>query len=146
MVWIAARLELVAWTDRRAHPECMARSSSSSMHDHQTKITAVTRRDIFDYLGGGGGTWWGRLDEIAFLDGLYDLDALPSRDTRHPTARGDITQHRMNNCDWENDWIFEDSRFQLLEGPDEVLLAFLTRVVHPEVQPDVTGPPGRSMS
>ncbi|WP_435282051.1 hypothetical protein [Streptomyces koelreuteriae] len=31
------------------------------------KITAVTRRDIFDCLRGEGGPWWGRLDEIDFL-------------------------------------------------------------------------------
>ncbi|MFC0556223.1 hypothetical protein ACFFHJ_35495 [Planotetraspora thailandica] len=83
------------------------------------------------------GEWWGRLNEIVFLDGLYDLDALPSSDSRYATARRDIIQHRMNNLDWEDDWIFEDSRFQLLDAPDEILLAFLTRVVHPEVQPNV---------
>ncbi|MEV4220800.1 hypothetical protein [Nonomuraea sp. NPDC049725] len=48
-----------------------------------------------------------------------------------------MVQHRKNNCDWENDWILEDSRFQLLDGPDEVLLSFLARTVHPEAQPDV---------
>ncbi|MGW6505125.1 AbiJ-related protein [Nonomuraea angiospora] len=97
----------------------------------------MTRRDVFDYLRGVEGTWWGRLDEIVFLDGLYDLDALPSSDSRYTTARGDIIQHRMNNHDLGDDWIFEDPRFQLLEGPDKVLLAFLARIVHPEVQPDV---------
>ncbi|WP_184986535.1 hypothetical protein [Sphaerisporangium rubeum] len=115
----------------------MAQPSTPSAHDHQTRITGVTRRDVFDYLHGMDGAWWGRLDEIAFLDSLYDLDALPSNDSRYATARRDIIQHRMNNLDWEDEWIFEDSRFQLLDGPDEVLLAFLARVVHPEVQPDV---------
>ncbi|MFC7723211.1 AbiJ-related protein [Nonomuraea recticatena] len=114
----------------------MAQPFTPSPRDHQSKITAVTRRDVFDYLRAMDGAWWGRLDEIAFLDGLYDLDALPSSDSRYTTARRDIGQHRMNNLDWEDDWIFEDSRFQLLDGPDEVLLAFLARIVHPEVQPD----------
>ncbi|MGW4728701.1 AbiJ-related protein [Streptomyces shenzhenensis] len=88
----------------------------------------MTRRDIFDYLRGEGGTWWGRLDEIDFLEDLYDLDGLASTDSRLTTARGDIVQHRVNNpLDWPDDWVFEDPRFQLLDGPDEVLLAFLAR-------------------
>lgn len=102
------------------------------------RITTLTRRDIFDYLCGEGGPWWGNLDEIDFLGSLYDLDTLASRDSRFTTAREDISQHRINNpFDWPDQWVFEDPRFQLLDGPDEVLLAFLTRYVHPEVQPDV---------
>ena len=42
----------------------------------------------------------------------------------------------MNNYDWEDDWVFSDSRFQLASGPDEVLLGFLAQMVHPVVQPD----------
>ncbi|MEE1797148.1 DUF4263 domain-containing protein, partial [Streptomyces sp. JV176] len=96
----------------------------------------MTRRDVFDLLRAAQGDWWGRLDEVALLGTLYDLDALPSTDTRHPTARGDIIQHRFNNYDWEDAWVFEDPRVRLLDGPDEVLLAFLARLVHPEVRPD----------
>ncbi|WP_406136010.1 hypothetical protein [Streptomyces sp. NBC_01089] len=107
-----------------------------SDQDNAARITAVTRRDVFDLLRAAQGDWWGRLDEVALLGTLYDLDALPSTDSRHPTARGDIIQHRFNNYDWEDDWVFEDPRFRLLDGPDEVLLAFLARLVHPEVRPD----------
>jgi len=108
---------------------------SESTNSHR-KITQVTCRDIFDLLRSAGRPWHGRLDEIDFLDGLYDLRAIPSTDSRpeFPTARHDIGQHRINNLDWEDDWIFEDPRFGLLNGPDEVLLAFLARTVHPEVQ------------
>ncbi|MEQ4724348.1 hypothetical protein [Nonomuraea sp. B19D2] len=108
-----------------------------SENSDEPRITAVTRRDLFDHLRGATEPWYGRLDEIAFLDGLYDLDTLPSDDPRYTSARGDIIQHRLNNFDWEDDWIFEDPRLQLLDGPDEVLLAFLARLVHPEVQSDV---------
>lgn len=119
------------------HAGFMAKPHGPSGRDNQPKITKVTRRDIFDYLRAADDSWWGRLDEIAFLEGLYDLDALPSTDSRFTTARRDIIQHRINNYDLEDDWIFEDSRFQLLDGPDEILLTFLARMVHPEVQPDV---------
>lgn len=116
----------------------MTQSNPSQAPENVPRITAVTRRDVFDYLRGEGGPWWGRLDEIDFLDGLYELDKLASTDFRFPHARGDIIQHRINNpMDWPDDWVFEDPRFQLLDGPDAVLLAFLARLVHPEVQPDV---------
>ncbi|TMR42217.1 hypothetical protein [Actinomadura geliboluensis] len=116
----------------------MTQPNIRSGHDKQSKkITAVTRRDVFDYLRGLDDSWWGRLAEIGFLESLYDLDALPSNDSRYATARRDIIQHRVNNYDWEDDWVLEDLRFQLTDGPDEVLLAFLARMVHPEVQSDV---------
>jgi hypothetical protein len=104
--------------------------------DRSRRISRVTRRDIFDYLRVDGGPWWGRLDEVAFLSRLYDLEALPSTDSRYTTASRDIWQHRENNDDWEDDWVFHDSRFQLTSGPDEILLGFLAQMVHPVVQPD----------
>lgn len=78
----------------------------------------------------------GRLSEIGFLGQLYDLDALPSTDPRHSTAAEDITRHRVANFDWDDDWVFEDPRFQLADGPDQVLLAFLAQMAHPLVRPD----------
>ncbi|MFI7502460.1 hypothetical protein ACIBVL_29055 [Streptomyces sp. NPDC049687] len=85
------------------------------------RITAVTRRDIFDHLRGEGGPWWGRLDEIDFLESLYDLEELASTDSWFTTARRDIVQHRVNSpLDGPDDWAFEDSCFPLLDGPDQV--------------------------
>jgi hypothetical protein len=73
------------------------------------------------------------LGEVTFLEGLYDLDRPTSENGRLPTVRADIQQHRFNNDDLPDDWIFDDSRLGLSDGPDEVLLAFLERMVHPEV-------------
>ena len=103
----------------------------------QPSITTVTRHDIFDYLRGLSSPWWGKLDEVTFLEALYDLDRPTPEDSRLPTVRSDIQQHRFNNYDLPDDWVFEDSRLGLSDGPDEVLLAFLARTVHPEVAADV---------
>jgi hypothetical protein len=100
------------------------------------EISAVTRRDIFDYLQAEKEPWWGRLDEIGFLGQLYDLDALPSTDSRQTTAAQDILRHRVANLDWPDDWVFVDERSQLADGPDQVLLDFLARMAHPLVRPD----------
>ncbi len=100
------------------------------------EITTITRRDIFDFLRAESGSWWGHLSEIGFLEELYDLDALPSTDPRHATAAEDIIRHRVAFEDWDDDWVFGDPRFQLTDGPDEVLLAFLAQMAHPLVRPD----------
>lgn len=80
----------------------------------------------------------GRLSELDFLKRVYDLKALPSNDSRFDDAEGDIWQHTINNDDFENGWVFEDERFELLNGDDEVLLQFLCAVFHPAVR-DETG-------
>ncbi len=99
------------------------------------KISELTRRDIFDSLRGVD--IYGRLEETEFLSRLYDLEKLPSSDSRFKDAAGDIWQHRVNNYDWEDGWVFDDSRFNLRDGDDEILLRFLGEIVHPVVRPDI---------
>ena len=110
------------------------------------RITEITRRDIFALFLYGMDIvelWenehinygcYGKLSELDFLKRIYDLKALPSHDNRFDDAEGDIWQHTINNDDYENGWIFEDERFGLLNGEDEVLLKFLCAVFHPAVR------------
>jgi hypothetical protein len=97
-------------------------------------IAAVTRRDIFDHITTEKIEWHGRMDEVQFLSRLWDLADMSSTDYRYSDAAGDIRQHRLNNWDWENDWVFSDQRFNLLHGPDEEFLRFLCEMVHPLVR------------
>jgi hypothetical protein len=100
-------------------------------------ITQVTRRAIIDYLSVGR-HWAGNLNEDEFLGRIYDLKGMPSTDYRseYNTAAKDIWKHRVVNSDWSDDWVFTDNRFDLLFGPDEAFLKFLTETVHPIVRPD----------
>jgi hypothetical protein len=98
------------------------------------RISELTRRDIIDALRGV--QWWGRLDEPEFLRRIFDLEWLPSHDSRFEDAAGDIWQHRVNNHDWNDDWVFEDSRFHLMNGDDEIFLLFLAEMLHPVVRSD----------
>lgn len=100
------------------------------------EITEVTRRNIIDYLTASGAKWVGRLPEDEFLARLYDLTDLPSTDHRLMNAAGDIRQHRLNWADWPDDWVFYDSRFNLLRASDEAFLRFLCETIHPVVRPD----------
>lgn len=97
-------------------------------------LTEVTRRRIVDVLTTAD--WTGGLGDLRFLERLYNLDALPSYDSRFTTAREDISKHRYANDDWDNDWIFSDDRFGLSRGQDETLLRFLSETLHPAVRTD----------
>lgn len=96
-------------------------------------ITEVTRRAILDELQLGASWWWGRLDEPSFLARLYPLAEMPSTDPRFEDAALDIWQHRERNNDWDSDWVFYDSRFELMED-DTRFLRFLAETVHPVVR------------
>ncbi len=78
------------------------------------------------------------MEESEFLSRLFNLSAIPSTDHRFKDAAGDIWQHRVNNFDWDSDWVFYDSRFNLMNGDDEDFLSFLCETIHPVVRPDPT--------
>jgi len=100
------------------------------------RITEVTRRRLRDGLRVRKTWWGGELDEIEFLGRLYDLNALPSIDTRFATAEQDVWQHCINNpADWPDGWIWGDERFELADS-DEALLRFLVEMLHPAVRTD----------
>ena len=100
------------------------------------KISQITRRDIFDAIRVENIWWAGKLDETEFLSRIYDLDNMSSTDSRFPDAAGDIWQHRVNNHDWDDHWIFIDERFNLLNCEDGVFLNFLCEMIHPVVRGD----------
>jgi hypothetical protein len=101
------------------------------------RISEITRRALFDVLSIEVAHWSGRLDEPEFLSRIWELDRLPSYDGRFRDAAADIWQHRINNNDWEPDWIFSDPRFALKSCDDETLLRFLVETIHPVVRPDL---------
>lgn len=69
-------------------------SSDPAPAHAQPSITTVTRHDIFNFLRRISSPWWGKLDEVTFLEGLYDLDRPTSENSRLPTVRADLQQHR----------------------------------------------------
>ena len=100
------------------------------------EISEVTRRAIIDFLSASNPDWAGRLAEDEFLGRLYALATMPSTNHRYRNAADDIQHHRINWIDWENDWVFYDSRFNLLHASDDEFLRFLCETVHPVVRPD----------
>lgn len=99
-------------------------------------ISEVTRRAIADWFSVSETRWWGRLDEASFVGRLFDLSKIRSNDGRVRDMGGDITMHRDHFTDWENDWVFYDSRLNLLHGPDQKYVEFLCTIVHPAIRTD----------
>ena len=110
------------------------------------RISEITRRDIFNLFLYGidkntdFGTellhynYSGKLSELDFLKRIYNLEQLPSYDGRYLNAEGDIWQHTVNNDDYQKGWAFDDERFKLSNGDDEIFLKFLCAVFHPAVR------------
>ncbi|WP_062065788.1 abortive infection family protein [Cellvibrio sp. OA-2007] len=97
-------------------------------------ISEATRRDISDLILIENIAWSGRLEEPEFLSRLYNLKEMPSTDHRYENAYGDIWQHRVNNDDWSDDWVFTDSRFDLMHTEADIFLRFLCETLHPVVR------------
>lgn len=110
------------------------------------RISEITKRDILDLFRNGieidefFGTkkityfYFGRMEEIEFLRRLYDLKSMPSLDSRFTDAEGDILHHTVNNDEYPFCWVFDDERFQLKNGSDEIYLRFICEIFHPAVR------------
>lgn len=80
--------------------------------------------------------WHGRLGEVEFLYRIFRLDDLPSGDRRCETAAGDIALHREHFSDWDDDWVFQDDRFNLMGCSAAEFMVFLCETIHPELRRD----------
>ncbi|MCJ2146285.1 hypothetical protein [Bacillus sp. B19-2] len=110
------------------------------------RISDITKREILDFFRDGIDIdevfetkkvtypYFGRMNELDFLKRLYDLKSMPSLDFRFSNAEGEIWQHTVNNDDYPHCWIFEDERFQLTNGNDEIYLRFICEVFNPAVR------------
>ncbi|WP_175796073.1 MULTISPECIES: abortive infection family protein [Burkholderia] len=101
-----------------------------------SSVPRQVRVNILDGMRLESVAWYGQLNDVEFLSRLYDLQQLPSHDSRFKDAARDIWQHRVNNDDWDLDWVYSDDRFNLVGGSADSFLRFLCEVVHPIVRPD----------
>ncbi len=103
----------------------------------QPEVSRLTRRGIIDYLKIQQVEWSGVLNDVDFLERIFDLRTLPSHDRRFSNAKRDIWQHRVNNVyDWNDDWVYSDPRFDLTGCSSRLFLTFLCEMVHPVVRAD----------
>lgn len=99
------------------------------------KISVLTRQKIADEIALQKIALGGHLNYADFLNRLYDLNNMPSFDHRYKTAYGDIRCH-SDWCDYTPEWMFTDSRFNLLRCSDDEFVRFLRESIHPSVCSD----------
>jgi len=102
--------------------------------NEENKITSITRQYIADEMIIEKIWYHGNLNEPDFLARLFDLKKLKSRDYRYHNAYDDIYQHTVNNSDWDENWIYSDSRINLFYCDDESYLKFLATTIHPSIR------------
>lgn len=110
----------------------------------ENNITNITRKEIFkvlflgvDYYDGipiSKIKYYGDLNIPSFLRRLYDIDNMPSFDSRYTNAKDEIFCHTVANNDYPDDFILDDERFRLRTASDQDLLNFLAEIFHPEVR------------
>ncbi|RZK29380.1 MAG: hypothetical protein EOO61_20730, partial [Hymenobacter sp.] len=100
------------------------------------QISQNSRNQIADELGLMSSSYSGKLDEPNFLSRLFDLHQMPSRDPRYNNAYDEIYKHMVMNRDWNGNWVFTDTRFNLMHCDDTTYLNFLTETLHPVVVTD----------
>lgn len=101
---------------------------------YKNKISDVTRRKIADEMFLNQLWYHGNLSEPDFLVRIFDLKKLHSNDYRFKNAYDDIYQHMVNNTDWDNDWLYNDSRTNLASCHDNIYLKFLELTLHPRTR------------
>jgi len=98
------------------------------------EINKKTKKHIVDELKSRKVNWSGKIEESDFLNRFLDLSTLPSDDSRFKDMAEDYWQHRVNNPnDWDDDWVFDDERINLL-GDDIVFKQFICELLHPAVR------------
>ncbi len=108
---VTARLKTVLetetqdWYSTKIVP---ARAHKKEWRAEESGLPRQTRNNILDVLSLEGVRWNGTLDDVEFLSRIFDLQELPSFDTRSKDAAGDNWQHCINNDDWESDWVLSD--------------------------------------
>lgn len=114
--------------------------STMTRQNHQIKISAETRRTIFnrimshaDFMGVFQGGNYEDQNIVDFLKMIWDLPAMPSEDPRFKNAEADARQHLINNDDWDLTYTFEQ-RFNLLAGDVKYFVKFVEACVSPFVR------------
>src|SRR5687767_4638953 len=82
-----------------------------------------------------GRLWYHRSQsEPDFLGRIVNLKSMKSRDSRYDNGYEEMSQHMVNNIDWDVDWLYTDPRINLLHCDDDTYLKFLAATVHPRVR------------
>lgn len=96
------------------------------------QLTEITKTNILDELLIIGKVN-GKLELLSFLNKIWDLEKMPSKDPRFSTASKDIWQHMVMNNDMEPEELYLEY-FALQRDTDEMFFKFIKNYLHPLVR------------
>lgn len=98
------------------------------------KLSKKLKSEIFSFILNKEGSFlFATQNEdgfLPFLSEIWDLESMPSEDTRFNNAYRDIFQHTVNNDDWEIEYLLKE-RLNLLDD-NEKFSQFLTAFLSPK--------------
>lgn len=112
----------------------LTRIISGFSDDNGLKITSITRRKIIDEIILLGNLS-GKLEITDFLRRIWEIQNMPSTDSRFSNAAGDIAQHMIYNDDWTIEYLLI-TYFDMLYISDNKMILFLENLVHPLIRED----------
>lgn len=96
------------------------------------KLSKILKREILKKILEQHNPF-GESDNImSFLSRIWELDIMPSTDSRFEDAFGDIQQHIVYNDDWDFEYLFEE-RLDLLSD-EKQFKVFLETILHPDIR------------
>lgn len=98
-------------------------------------ISKITRRKIVNELLANHNIF-GDVELMEFLSMIWDLENMPSEDSRYDNAYGDIYQHVIRNEDYDERYLLLE-RLNLNGCDDTTFLKFLETIVSPEIRDDI---------
>jgi hypothetical protein len=99
------------------------------------EFSTELRKALLRNVARNGLAWSGTLDAAHFYGQIFDLENLPSSDSRFPNAASDMWQHTVNNSDWSDDDIINDARFNPLQLSTNDFAKFVNAALDRETRP-----------
>jgi hypothetical protein len=89
------------------------------------EFSVEARKALLRNVARSGLSWSGNVGLLEFYGKIFDLKKLPSSDSRFENADEDMWQHTVNNFDWSEADVLEDSRFTPLQLQDKLFARFV---------------------
>ncbi len=99
------------------------------------EFSTELRKALLRNVARNGLNWSGTVDAPTFYGQIFDLESLPSSDSRFANAAGDMWQHTVNNFDWSDDDIINDARFNPLQLSNSDFAKFINAALDRETRP-----------
>jgi ABC-type cobalamin/Fe3+-siderophores transport system ATPase subunit len=97
-------------------------------------LSHTIKKELFSAINAQPDAFGSGYDEeslFEFISEIWDLENMPSSDSRYDNASQDIVQHTIRNHDWETDSLFLD-HLNLAGDDDDIFIRFIEQILAPK--------------